>query len=299
MMSVAKAGLNFPKSTLLHASDFYKTANPYSVNAFSWIRKILDEPGQPRIVTANAMLLGAFHNIFTNQALIAERTRMIAGPMLPFPLISAAAVIQGALGELSRKITSSALWSSDFGGLEILNDLTAKAEKITAEILPEKQVTQANVQRMEGLLVSGFEGIMEHLNDRARSRRELIGFWIGFLSFLLAVLIPLAQKYFINENDKPVTKQDIRGLQESLTTKWDSLLNKLAAKRVVKFTCALRFKPTNRSQWLYTLRAGTEVAVLSTNHKWVNVSFIDPVDFALVSGWILKKYVSQSPLQRS
>jgi hypothetical protein len=50
---------------------------------------------------------------------------------------------------------------------------------------------------------------------------------------------------------------------------------------------------------LYTLRAGTEVAVLSTNHKWVNVSFIDPVDFALVSGWILKKYVSQSPLQRS
>lgn len=53
-------------------------------------------------------------------------------------------------------------------------------------------------------------------------------------------------------------------------------------------------KPNSKTINITSLPKGFDVIVLQINHKWVFVSYINPKDNLMETGWVMKKYLDKN-----
>ena len=58
--------------------------------------------------------------------------------------------------------------------------------------------------------------------------------------------------------------------------------------------CEVKIKPKSKTLTLARLPKDFELVVVQIHHRWVFVSYIDPVDNLPQTGWILKKYLNKA-----
>lgn len=53
-------------------------------------------------------------------------------------------------------------------------------------------------------------------------------------------------------------------------------------------------KPKTKTMVITSLPKGFEVVVLEINHKWAFVSYTNPKDNLMETGWVMKKYLDKN-----
>lgn len=104
---------------------------------------------------------------------------------------------------------------------------------------------------------------------------------------------------FLTKKPEQATKFDIN----RLSTKQDSILHfinlvseqfkQVDEYRITNRSCKIKLKPKSKALTLAHLPEDIEVIVVQIHHKWVYVSFFDPIDNLPQTGWIKKKYLDK------
>jgi uncharacterized protein YgiM (DUF1202 family) len=108
----------------------------------------------------------------------------------------------------------------------------------------------------------------------------VVGFLISLIAFYLQV----------TDHGKEEILNEMKSSEKRIIDKVTETILVLSKKRTAIAKVNIRLKPTKKSQILATLKIGQEVSVISVNHKWILVSYIDFNSGILMTGWAYKKY---------
>ncbi|HZE83453.1 MAG TPA: hypothetical protein VE035_04050 [Puia sp.] len=119
--------------------------------------------------------------------------------------------------------------------------------------------------------------------------------WLDLLLYhsklILLAIYPIASDLFKSEGDKPATQRQLEQVKQDLAAKIQLTVNEFVKPATARINCSICLKPSKHSMHLLTLKAGAKISIINTNHKWANVSFLDPNSDWPVTGWVLKKYL--------
>jgi 23S rRNA pseudoU1915 N3-methylase RlmH len=99
---------------------------------------------------------------------------------------------------------------------------------------------------------------------------------------------------FVKPKAEPATKEDLlkfeRKIQQSIELKLKEIKEYRTTNRVSK----VMLKPKTKTIIVASLPKGLDVIVLQIKHKWVLVSYTNPNDNLMETGWIMKKYLDKN-----
>lgn len=104
---------------------------------------------------------------------------------------------------------------------------------------------------------------------------------------------------FIEDKPEAATQLSIDQLshKQDSTIHFIRILNKhlkdVKEYRITNRSCKVMIKPKLKSITITNLPEAFEVIVIQVHHKWVYVSYFDPIDDLPQTGWILKKYLNK------
>lgn len=129
---------------------------------------------------------------------------------------------------------------------------------------------------------------------------------LAILSIILAIVVPLWQKWDSDQMEERLSKQlhDLEEQQEAKLLLLQSLIEQaLALKQpheignvvfVVRSRAALiRSEPTNGAKVIAQVFPNQQLTLLSENGKWIEVEYFDWIAQERLHGWLLKKYTTR------
>lgn len=201
------------------------------------------------------------------------------------PAITQVNSLHFALGGISKQIAALAVRKKKWAIIENYEKFTEKILDFTKTL--EEEVTEEQQRQFQALL-----NLAVAFLEKRVSALLIIDIFIRFAS--------IHQYYdFLKDKPEPATKFDVN----QISIKQDSVLHfinlvnqqfKQANEyRITNRICEVKLKPKSKTLTLGKLPKGLEVIVIQINHKWVYVSFSDPIDNLPQTGWIMKKYLEK------
>lgn len=191
--------------------------------------------------------------------------------------------LQVALGGVAAQIARNTMFDKKWDLLEDFEEISEEASQINSRIIEQQQITRQDIDELKNLVKS--VDIKIEARDKKLVTKILI--WIAILSFIWDAFS--AAEHFIKEDDH-VTKKEFEEFKKDLLREIKKSNENQKEVRKVSRVCNLRLKPNRKSLILKVFSIDEEVIVLSTNHKWAQVSTIDS-DGVVIYGWVYKKYL--------
>jgi hypothetical protein len=242
-------------------------------------------------------LISQFHSVENPLKSVMERLRVIQQPQLElfeklntlqrmFPSNNQFYQInnlQAALGGISAHITRNAILNKKWDLFEDFEEITEEASQINSRIIEQELITREDIGELRNLVKS--LDIKIEARDKNLVTKILI--WLAILSFIWDAFS--AAERFIKEDDH-VTKKEFEEFKRDLLRDIKKSNENQKEVRKVTRISNLRLKPNRKSLVLKVLLVDEEVVVLTTNHKWAQVSMVDS-DGVVIHGWVYKKYL--------
>lgn len=202
------------------------------------------------------------------------------------PYISQINSLQFAMSSISGQIAAIAARSNQWNLLDDFEDINEQAFGITNSFNSDISITEEEAIRFEQLI----EKIVSFYQKNKR-------FGVNALLFISVMvnLMSIHQYYdFVRPKAEPATKEDIikfeKRMQQSIALKLKEVKEHRTTNRILK----VMLKPKTKTIIVASLPKDFDIIVLQINHKWAFVSYINPKDNLMETGWIMKKYLDKS-----
>ena len=194
--------------------------------------------------------------------------------------------LQFAMNGISGQIAAIAAKSNQWNLLDEFEDINEQAIEITNSFTLDIALTEEESIRFEQLI----EKIVTFFKNNKK-------FGVSALLFVSVMvnLMNIHQYYdFVKPKAEPATKEDLvkfeRKIQQSIELKLKEIKEYRTTNRVSK----VMLKPKTKTIIVASLPKGFDVIVLQINHKWAFVSYINPKENLMETGWIMKKYLDKN-----
>ncbi len=202
------------------------------------------------------------------------------------PYLSQINSLQFAMNGISGQIAAIAAKSNQWSLLDEFEDINEQAIEITNSFTLDIALTEEESIRFEQLI----EKIVTFFKNNKK-------FGVSALLFVSVMvnLMNIHQYYdFVKPKAEPATKEDLvkfeRKIQQSIELKLKEIKEYRTTNRVSK----VMLKPKTKTIIVASLPKGFDVIVLQINHKWAFVSYINPKENLMETGWIMKKYLDKN-----
>lgn len=193
--------------------------------------------------------------------------------------------LQRALGNFSGQIAAIATNNQQWDILSDFEEISNEAMSLQDRLAKDEGITRTVLNE-----IIHFFGKISIKFDK-HSAEDVFWKIVAILSFLLSVV---GEVRHWTEKPDYVTKVEF---QEAMKQQFSIIESKLKSKDEFRITikkCKVMLKPLNKTMVVSYLPAGYEVIILQIHHKWIYVSYINPVDSLPQSGWILKKHLKSN-----
>ncbi len=205
------------------------------------------------------------------------------------PAITQIINLHFALGGISGQIAALAAQQKNWKIIEDFEEVTEKAIDFTATLTEE--VTEEQ-QRQFQLLLTLVVAFLKKHKALGISSLLIIDIFLRFAD--------IHQYYdFLKDKPESATKSEVSqiSIKQDSVLHFINLVNKQFKNaneyRITNRICEIKLKPKSKTMTLAKLPKDFEVIVVQIHHKWVYVSYFDPVDNLPQTGWIMKKYLDE------
>ena len=201
------------------------------------------------------------------------------------PYLSQIRSIQMAMLGVSSQITLHAAQTDNWSLLDEFQNINEKTLELTSSLSSESILTDEENQK--------FQQLLDIVLDFIKSNNKLGKKAFNFLN--LVVLIFNFYQIYDTFKDKPkaVNKEDIIKFEKKLLQAIELKFKEHNEYRTTNRITQVMLKPKTKTIILNKLPKGYDVVVLQVSHKWVYISYTNPKDNLLETGWILKKYLNK------
>lgn len=194
--------------------------------------------------------------------------------------------LQFAMIGISGQIAAIAAKSNEWNLLDEFEDINEQAFELTNSFTSDIALTEEESIRFEQLI----EKIILFFNNNKK-------FGVNALLFISVMvnLMNIHQYYdFVKSNHEPATKIDLIKFEKKIQQSIELKLKEIKEYRTTNRVTKVMLKPKTKTIIVTSLPKGFDVIVLQINHKWAFVSYINPNDNLMETGWIMKKYLDKN-----
>ena len=194
--------------------------------------------------------------------------------------------LQFAMSGISGQIAAIAAKSNQWNLLDEFEDINEQAFEITNSFTSDLALTEEESIRFEQLI----EKIISFYHKNKK-------FGVNALLFISVMvnLMNIHQYYdFVKSKPEHVTKIDLIKFEKKIQQSIELKLKEIKEYRTTNRVSKVMLKPKTKTIIVTSLPKGFDVIVLQINHKWAFVSYINPNDNLMETGWIMKKYLDKN-----
>jgi hypothetical protein len=191
--------------------------------------------------------------------------------------------LQFAMSSISGQIAAIAAKSNQWNLLDEFEDINEQAFEITNSFSSDIALTEEESIRFEQLI----EKIISFFYKNKK-------FGVNALLFISVMvnLMNIHQYYdFIKSKSEPATKIDLLRFEKKIQQSIELKLKEIKEYRTTNRVSKVMLKPKTKTIIVTSLPKNFDVIVLQVYHKWAFVSYINPKDNLMETGWIMKKYL--------
>jgi hypothetical protein len=200
------------------------------------------------------------------------------------PYINQLKSMQIAMRSITAQIELISIQNSNWSLLEEFEHINEEAIEITNGFSSDFTLTDEETKR--------FEALIEKIIVFFKSNKKYGKNALLFISVILNVMA-LHQYYDFIKSKPAATKEDLIKFERRINQTIELKLREEKEYRTTNRISKVMLKPKNKTALLNTLPKGFDVIILQINHKWALVSYINPKDNLMETGWILKKYLNK------
>jgi hypothetical protein len=193
--------------------------------------------------------------------------------------------MQMAMRNISSQIATISAQNNNWGLLEEFERINEETIEITNNFTTDFTLTEDETKR--------FEEIIEKIILFFKSNKKYGTNVLLFISVLVNIMA-LHQYYDFLKSKPAATKEDLFIFGGSIIQEIESKLKEEKEYRTTNRISKVMIKPKTKTLLLNILPKRFDVIVLQINHKWVFVSYINPKDNLMETGWIMKKYLDKA-----
>jgi len=194
--------------------------------------------------------------------------------------------LQFAMSGISGQIAAIAAKNNQWNLLDEFEIINEQACEITNSFTSDIALTEEESIRFEQLI----EKIISFYHKNKK-------FGVNALLFISVMvnLMNIHQYYdFVKSKPEPVTKIDLIKFEKKIQQSIELKLKEIKEYRTTNRVSKVMLKPKTKTIIVTSLPKNFDVIVLQVNHKWAFVSYINPKDNLMETGWIMKKYLDKN-----
>lgn len=194
--------------------------------------------------------------------------------------------LQFAISGISGQIAAIAAKNNQWNLLDEFEDINEQALEITNNFTSDITLTEEESIRFEQLI----ERIISFYNKNKK-------FGVNALLFISVMvnLMNIHQYYdFVRPKTESITSDDLLKFEQKIQKSIEIKLKEMKEYRTTNRVSKVMLKPKTKTIVITQLPKNFDVIVLQINHKWAFVSYINPSDNLMETGWIMKKYLDKS-----
>jgi hypothetical protein len=202
------------------------------------------------------------------------------------PYLAQVNSLQFAMSGISGQIAAIAAKSNQWNLLDEFEDINEQAFEIANSFTSDIALTQEESIR--------FEQLIEKIVSFYQKNKK---FGVNALLFISVMvnLMSIHQYYdFVKTKSEPATKEDLMKFERKIQQSIELKLKEIKEYRTTNRVSKVMLKPKTKTIIIRSLPENFDVIVLQINHKWAFVSYIDPKDNLMQTGWIMKKYLDKN-----
>lgn len=194
-----------------------------------------------------------------------------------------------ALGGISKQIATLAVQQKNWTIIEDFEEVTEKVLDFTETLTEE--VTEEQQRQFQVLLALVIAFLKKH------KRLGISALRIIEVFLLFAGIHQYCD--FLKDKPEAVTKSDINqiSIKQDSVLQFINLVNQQFEQAneylITNRVCEVKLKPKSKTLTLAKLPKEFEIIVVQIHHKWVYISYFDPMDNLPQTGWIMKKYLDE------
>lgn len=194
--------------------------------------------------------------------------------------------LQFAMSGISGQIAAIAAKNNQWNLLDEFEDINEQALEITNNFTSDITLTEEESIRFEQLI----ERIISFYNKNKK-------FGVNALLFISVMvnLMNIHQYYdFVRPKTETITSDDLLKFEQKIQKSIEIKLKEMKEYRTTNRVSKVMLKPKTKTIVITQLPKNFDVIVLQINHKWAFVSYINPSDNLMETGWIMKKYLDKN-----
>lgn len=202
------------------------------------------------------------------------------------PYVNQINSLQIVMSGISGHIAAIAAQNNNWQLLDDFEEINEQAFEFVNNFSTETAFTESESIKFQQLIDNVFELIQKnkHLGKKAYNFLNLI------------VLIYGLYQIYDSFNPKPesFTKEDIVKFEKKVLQAIELKFSDHKEYRTTNRISKVMFKPKTKTLIIATLPKKFNVIVLQINHKWAFISYINPKDNLMETGWVMKKYLDKN-----
>ncbi|KAB1157813.1 hypothetical protein [Flavobacterium luteum] len=194
--------------------------------------------------------------------------------------------LQFAMSGISGQIAAIAAKSNQWNLLDEFENINEQAFEIANSFTSDIALTQEESIR--------FEQLIEKIVSFYQKNKK---FGVNTLLFISVMvnLMSIHQYYdFVKTKAEPATKEDLMKFERKIQQSIELKLKEIKEYRTTNRASKVMLKPKTKTIIITSLPKNFDVIVLQIKHKWAFVSYIDPKDNLMQTGWVMKKYLDKN-----
>ncbi|WP_091256142.1 hypothetical protein [Flavobacterium omnivorum] len=194
--------------------------------------------------------------------------------------------LQFAMSGISGQIAAIAAKSNQWNLLDEFENINEEAFEITNNFTSDIALSEEESIR--------FEQLIEKIVSFYQKNKQ---FGVNALLFISVMvnLMSIHQYYdFVRPKAELATKEDLVNFERKIQQYIEVKLKEVKEYRTTNRVSKVMLKPKTKTIIVASLPKNFDVIVLQINHKWAFVSYINPKDNLMETGWVMKKYLDKN-----
>ncbi|MFZ7115329.1 MAG: hypothetical protein ACO1G9_08145 [Bacteroidota bacterium] len=192
---------------------------------------------------------------------------------------------RNAINSLSSQVATLSAAKQSWDLIDDFKSISEEATNFKEKIVEQQYITQDDLRELKNIV----ERIETKTGKHDKNYITILYHYV----FIVYAIIFIFSHILEWTNQEGATKEDVEKAKiEILTT----LQHKIWQKKYYRSTlrpCKVFTKPNTKSVIVATLPKDCNLTIITSKHKWVLVTYINPVDGYPETGWVLKKYLSE------
>lgn len=193
--------------------------------------------------------------------------------------------LQFAMSGISGQIAAIAAINNQWNLLEEFEDINEEVSDITNNFTSDLILTEEETKR--------FEVLIEKIIFFFKSNKKFGKNALLFISVVLH-LMALHQYYEFVTSKPTATKEDLIKFERRINQTIELKLKEQKEYRTTNRILKVMLKPKSKTLVVCKLPKGFDLIILQINHKWAYVSYTNPEDNLMETGWVMKKYLDKN-----